>query len=95
MPKLQEGFARRADAGVAVLGLSIEDEEKEVANVARTCGARFPVAWDEGHRINDLYPPPHGPAYYVIDRSGIVRFVNGGYHDGGADELDPQIASLL
>ncbi len=95
MPKLQEVYERRGEAGLAILGISVDDEVTYVAEAARQWGARFPIAWDHDRKIVDLYKPSCEPMYFVIDRSGIVRFAHCGYRDGEADRIDDEIASLL
>lgn len=95
MPKLQEVYARRAEAGLAVLGISVDDEVTGVAEAARQWGARFPIAWDRDRRVAQLYEPSCEPMYFVIDRTGIVRFTHCGYRDGDADRIDEEVASLL
>ncbi|MBX3200792.1 MAG: TlpA family protein disulfide reductase [Labilithrix sp.] len=95
IPRLQEIFERHGPAGLAMLGLSVDDEPGLVAEFVRTCGGRFPVAWDEERRIATLYDARCEPTYFVIDRRGVVRFEHCGYGDADAEQIDAEISALL
>lgn len=92
--KLEELNVRFAAAGLAIVALSIDDEPKGLAEFAKTYGLRFPIGWDAGHRIAEVYRPASDPTTYVIDRSGIIRFVHAGYHDGEAEIIASEVESL-
>ena len=62
---------------------------------AKTHGAKFPVGWDNGKKLAGQYKPENMPTAYVIDKTGVVRFVHKGYHDGEEKELEKEIKSLL
>ena len=91
-----QGLQTRFGAStLSVLALSIDDEPSGLAEFARTYGLKFPIAWDEGHRVSTMLRVSLDPTTYVIDRSGIIRFVHGGYHDGEAEQIASEIESLL
>ena len=35
------------------------------------------------------------PSAYIIDKTGVVKFVHNGYHDGEEKDLEKEIKSLL
>jgi peroxiredoxin len=35
------------------------------------------------------------PSTFVIDRSGVVRYVHAGYHDDEAEKLEKEVSKLL
>lgn len=92
--KLQEIYAREGPTRLAVIALSIDEDAHLVADFAKTYGLTFPIGWDAGHRIVDRYRPQSEPTTYVIDRAGIIRFVHPGYHDGEAETIATEAASL-
>jgi hypothetical protein len=53
------------------------------------------LAWDDGQVTSKSYQPPTMPTSYVIDASGIVRFVHSGFHSGEEQEIESEISSLL
>ncbi|MCW5835824.1 MAG: redoxin domain-containing protein [Labilithrix sp.] len=94
-PKYQELYVKYKASGLEILAISVDDEKKEIPDFIKTYGAKFPVGWDEGHKIADCYKPPNMPSAYVIDKNGVVKFVHNGYHDGEEKELEKEIKSLL
>ena len=94
-PKYQELYVKYKANGLEVLAISVDDEKKDIPSFIRTHGAKFPVGWDEGHKIADCFKPPNMPSAYVIDKNGVIKFVHNGYHDGEEKELEKEIKSLL
>ena len=66
-----------------------------VADAAKSWNAKFPVGWDSGHVIASVWRPAHMPTFYILDRSGIVRHVHGGWHDGEEATVDAEVLALL
>lgn len=94
-PKYQELYVKYKASGLEIAAVSVDEEKKEIPAFATTYGAKFPVGWDEGHKIADCYKPPNMPSAYVIDKQGVVKFVHNGYHEGEEKELEKEIKSLL
>jgi peroxiredoxin len=93
--KIEELSRRYGGAALAILALSIDDEPASLAEFAKTYGLHFPIGWDAGHRLASIYRPWADPTTYVVDRDGVIRFVHPGYHDGEAETISSEIASLL
>jgi peroxiredoxin len=94
-PKYQELYVKYKASGLEILAVSVDDEKKEIPDFIKTYGAKFPVGWDDGHKIADCFKPPNMPSAYVIDKTGVVKFVHNGYHEGEEKELEKEIKSLL
>jgi peroxiredoxin len=94
-PKYQELYVKYKASGLEILAISVDDEKKEIPDFIRTYGAKFPVGWDEGHRIADCFKPSNMPSAYVIDKNGVVKYVHTGYRDGEEKELEKEIKELL
>jgi cytochrome c biogenesis protein CcmG, thiol:disulfide interchange protein DsbE len=58
-------------------------------------GVKFPIVWDDGKSVAKAYDPPTMPTAFVIDKSGIVRFVHVGYRAGDEAVLEEEARSLL
>lgn len=97
IPRLEEMLQRHRAEGLAVLAVSIDDEESRdiVPVFFRESGGTFPVVRDADHRISNLFRVPCSPTYYVVDQAGVVRFRHCGYHDGEAAEIESAVVSLL
>jgi hypothetical protein len=51
--------------------------------------------WDDGKSVAKSYDPPSMPTAFVVDKSGIVRFVHVGYHARDEATLEDEVRSLL
>jgi peroxiredoxin len=94
-PKYQELYVKYKASGLEILAVSVDDEKKEIPDFIKTYGAKFPVGWDEGHKIADCFKPPNMPSAYVIDKNGVIKHVHNGYHDGEEKQLEKEIKALL
>jgi peroxiredoxin len=79
---------------LVVLAISQDDDEKGIAAFLAETGAKFPVVWDDAKVVAKSYDPPTMPTAYVIDKSGIVRFVHVGYRAGDEAALAAEVRSL-
>lgn len=89
--RLAQKFARQA----TVIGISVDDDPNGIPAFAKETGAKFPLVWDDGQITAKSYQPPTMPTCYVLDQSGIVRFVHSGYRAGEEEQLASEIRSLL
>lgn len=80
---------------VVVVGISQDDDSKGIAAFVADTGAKFPVVWDDGKSVAKAYDPPTMPTAFVLDKSGIVRFVHVGYRAGDEATLEDEARSLL
>lgn len=94
-PKYQELYVKYKASGLEIVAVSVDDEKKEIPDFVRQYGAKFPVGWDEGHKIADCFKPSNMPSAYIVDKNGVVKFVHSGFRDGEEKELEKEIKSLL
>jgi peroxiredoxin len=80
---------------VAVIGISVDEDPAGIPKFARETGAKFPLAWDDGQVTSKSYQPPTMPTSFIVDASGIVRFVHSGFRSGEEEDIESEIASLL
>lgn len=92
-PKLEELSKRMGDK-VEIVGISVDDEKKGVAEFAKENGATFAIGWDEGHAIAERWKVGTMPTTFVLDGTGKVRFIHDGYHDGETKEMEKEIATI-
>ena len=81
--------------GAVVVAVSQDDDPKGIPAFMAETGAKFPVVWDDGKAVAKAYDPPTMPTAFVIDKSGIVRFVHAGYRPGDEAVLEEEARSLL
>jgi len=87
--RLQRLYASR---GLSILALS-DEEPDQVRDYARTEQLGYPIAIDPGDRIRAAYLVPAMPTTVIIDRNGVVQYVNIGV--GDPREIEATIARLL
>jgi len=97
-PYVKAWEARYADAGLAVVGIHTPELsfEREIANVrdaVTKAGIRYPVAFDPSFGTWNAYRNRYWPAFYFIDRDGIIRHVHFG--EGDYDGSEQVIRQLL
>jgi peroxiredoxin len=80
---------------LVIVGISQDDDAKGIPAFLSETGAKFPVVWDDGKAVAKAYSPPTMPTAFVIDRSGIVRFVHVGYRAGDEATLEEEVRSLM
>lgn len=88
--RLSEKFGSK----LVVIGISVDDEPSGIPKFAKETGAKFPLAWDDGQVTSKSYQPSTMPTAFVIDGSGVVRFVHSGFHPGDEAALESEIESL-
>lgn len=84
--------AHRGD-GLAVVALSIDENERDARVSARAHGHRVPVAMRSDAVFERYGRVQSTPAYVLIDRSGVVRERVAGNLDG--PKLQAKVAALL
>ena len=93
-PGLQ-ALSKRHEGKVAVVGVSVNDEQDGITDFAKELGTTFPIGWDKGHTIADRWKVATMPSSYVVDATGTVRYVHAGYHEGDEVEIEKEVASLI
>jgi thiol-disulfide isomerase/thioredoxin len=95
MPVLDDLARRLRGDGVEVLAVSVDQER---ANVTKFLRARpkwaLTIAHDPKGAIADRLAPEKMPTSYVIDREGIVRYVNSGFVPSDAREIERRLVDV-
>jgi peroxiredoxin len=93
-PEYQALLARYGER-VVVVGISEDDEQDGIARFAEETGARFPLAWDADKSVAQRYQISGMPTLFIIDPSGLVRYVHSGFRAGDEARIGAAIDSLL
>jgi peroxiredoxin len=80
---------------LVVVGVSQDDDARGIAAFRSETGAKFALVWDESKGVAKSYDPPSMPTAFIVDKSGIVRFVHVGYRAGDEATLEEEVRSLL
>jgi len=95
MPHLDRLYEKYRAAGFVLLGVNVDEDQRNAVGVSTKLGLHFPVLFDTTQRVSRLYDLSTMPSTVLIDRDGRVRYVHLGYKDGFEDTYDKQIAELL
>jgi thiol-disulfide isomerase/thioredoxin len=95
LPLLDDMAKRLRADGIEVLAVSVDHER---ANVVKFLKVKprwaLTIAHDPKGQIADLLAPEKMPTSYVIDRAGIVRYVNSGFEPGDAKEIERRLLDV-
>ena len=97
LPQLDRLSKEYAAKGVVVLAVNIDKQRENAERMVKQLGLTLDVLLDPAGSVAGSYDLPKMPTSFVVDRKGIVRFVNEGF-DGPKDverfkhELDELVA---
>lgn len=81
--------------GLRIVGINVDQRRDDATTFLRKRPASFIVAFDNGAQCPRLYDVQGMPSSYLIDRSGVVRYVHRGFRRSESAMLRGRVASLL
>lgn len=72
VPLLKELYAKYLAQGVAVVGISLDDEVKPVQEMVKSKGMSWPQIHDKDQSLVKLFNVKGTPTYYLLDREGKI-----------------------
>ncbi len=95
LPILDQMAGRLKRQGVDVLAVSVDQERANVEKFLRSHSHRsLTVAHDPRGEIAELLQPEKMPTSYVVDRAGIVRYVNAGFVPEDAPSIEKRLLEV-
>jgi thiol-disulfide isomerase/thioredoxin len=95
LPMLDAMARRLKSQGVEVLAVSVDQERANVDKFLKGHGKwALTIAHDPGGAIAERLQPDKMPTSYVIDRSGIVRYVNAGFVPDDAATIERRLLEV-
>ena len=96
MPALDRLASDLGGEGLAVYGISMDEDRAQVASWLEANPVGFPILWDRGGgRHAERLDVQRLPTTLVLDRAGLVRFVHQGYLPRNAALLEREVRQLL
>jgi thiol-disulfide isomerase/thioredoxin len=97
-PYVKEWHKKYASQGLVVIGVhspefSYEQDVENVKRYVQDHDIRYPVTIDNEFVTWDRFGNRYWPAFYLIDKQGIIRYVRFG--EGGYAQTEDQIQTLL
>jgi cytochrome c biogenesis protein CcmG, thiol:disulfide interchange protein DsbE len=84
LPQLDKLARDYAGKGVVVLAVNIDKQRENAERMSKLLGLSLDVLLDPAGSVASTYDPPKMPTSFVVDKKGIVRYVNEGF-EGPAD----------
>jgi thiol-disulfide isomerase/thioredoxin len=97
LPVLNEMARRLKSQGIDILAVSVDQERENVDKFLRAHGGgrwALTVAHDPRGEVAELLQPDKMPTSYVVDRSGIVRYVNAGFLPADASTIEHRLLEV-
>ena len=95
LPALQKLQDSLGSSGAVVIAISLDEDPAEARIFASRRKLTLPLLSDTKGAVADKYKLGKMPTSVVVDRSGVVRFVNAGFEPGDEKVLENQIRKLL
>jgi peroxiredoxin len=96
MPTMQQIYTEYKGKGFEILAINIEpDAKEEIRDFMKELRLTFPVLLDSDMKVTRTYRLIGLPVSMLIDRQGIIRSKEIGYHDWTDKESRKRVESLL
>ena len=96
MPTMQQIYTEYKGKGFEILAINIErDSKEEILEFMKELRLTFPVLLDSDMKVTRTYRLIGLPVSMLIDRRGIIRSKEIGYHDWTDKESRKRVENLL
>ena len=95
MPQLSKLYDKYRGSGFVLMGVNVDDDVRNAAEVATKLAVSFPVLLDTDKSVSKLYDLATMPSTVLVDRDGKTRYVHRGYVAGYEDTYEKQVRELL
>jgi peroxiredoxin len=95
IPTLDRINTTYSRAGLVVLGVSVDEDSRRAREFADGMKVGFPILFDTTSDVGRDYRVEKMPMTIMVDRSGVIRYVNAGFKRGDDRMYVDQIRELL
>jgi len=88
-------YSSYADVGFEVLAVSLDSQMSQARDTAQALNLGFPVLFDAGGDVGELYDVDDLPLVVLVDRDGRVREIAEGAERANADRIAEELRALL
>jgi peroxiredoxin len=86
LPQLDKLSKEYAGKGVVIVAVNIDKQRENAERMVKQLGVSLPVLLDPAGSVAGAYDLPKMPTSFVVDKKGIVRYVNEGFE--GPKDVD-------
>ncbi len=95
-PSLEELHQRYKGRGLVVIGISVDEDAGAMHRFLRQHPVSFSIVRDREQKLVKALKIEAMPTSLLVDRSGVIRFVNSGFRGSSTEaQLQRQIEQLL
>ena len=95
LPLLDKLAPKLRAKGIEIVAVNIDDDKNKAADFIKSHGLHLTVVPDAGKKIVGQYEPPKMPSSFIVDKSGVVRAVHGGFEPGDESKLEAELTQLV
>jgi peroxiredoxin len=95
MASLDSLYGLYHEAGLELLSINLDNKAERGQEMSRSLQLRFPVLYDSDRKVSKLYDVDAMPVTLLIDREGVVRYVQQGFRRGAEERYVEQVKALL
>ena len=90
---LQTSFSGRDD--VVVIAINLDENSQDATDFINKINVSYKILADQSGEIPESFGVNAMPTSYVIDKSGVIRYVHSGYKSGDVNKIKAEIEKLL
>ena len=95
LERLAKLDATYSQAGLVVVGISLDDDPGRATTLARAIGIKFRNGVDQDKALGRRFAVPDVPLTLLIDRAGVVRYAHGELDAAADADLVSEVRQLL
>jgi peroxiredoxin len=95
LPLLDKLAPKLRARGIEIVAVNIDDDTKKASDFVASHALHLTVVPDSTKKIVGAYEPPKMPSSFVVDKSGVVRSVHGGFEPGDEAKLEAELTQLV
>jgi peroxiredoxin len=84
-----------SDEGLVLLAVNVDSRPTNAVKFLREQRVEITPLWDSRKKVVSIYEVRKMPTSYLIDRSGVVRFIQEGFSEEDVDKFEKRIRRLL
>lgn len=95
MPLLNDIYKKYEPLGFTILGVNVEENNKNARAFLADRGVDFPILFDSRNSVSQLYDVVAMPTTVMVDRDGNIRFLHKGYKGGDEAQYRKMVKKLV
>lgn len=95
IPALEIFYQRYRARGLVVVGVNVDTERNSAQRMLDQLLPTFPIVFDPNGKWPEAFGLRDMPSSYLIDATGVVRYVNTGYRERDAARIEDAIKAAL